>query len=152
MGESMRIDQIATDYETERLDREVEELAAERGCEVVFSDERTLQMDIDNEGDYDLCLSQILRMTDEGLLEHGSREEWRSRSGNRHVQVKLVEPAPEETRILLQALLGSDRVRELLNLRRHRAGLTGKICLFRPLVPVASTAAKEPFLDDDLPF
>ncbi len=59
---------------------------------------------------------------------------WRSRNGNTHVMITLWCGLDVTERIALQALLGSDPMRELLNLRRVLCRAEDPIALFRPAI------------------
>lgn len=118
------------DY-NEVFDEDVERIAEEMGCEVELADDMTLQIDLDNEDDFALFLDQHRRLSRMGLV--GGWTERPSRNGNRHIIVDLFHETSVKERILLQSLLGSDRVRELLNLRRHEAGIENPIRLFKPV-------------------
>lgn len=136
--------------------------AAERGCEVVVSDDYTLQLDIDNDKDYAFFFEQFERLTkyvaivnphpDDLEFEPNPWIEWRSRSGNRHITIKLKNPMNVVERIMLQACLGSDRVREILSYARSLNGEPHPVLLFKPLPK--QLAVKEPKQltagDDDL--
>jgi hypothetical protein len=50
----------------------------------------------------------------------------KSKSGNTHVYVTLPEPLPVFERIALQAILGSDAKREMLNFIRAKRGDSGE--------------------------
>lgn len=126
--------------------------AADRNCTIEHADDKTLQLDLDSEAAYEVYLKQVVRLRELELLpvdvtldEFASVR--RSRSGNRHVIIKLFRPLPAEERIMLQALLGSDPVREALSLARVRAGNLFPILLFVPK-PVEEVVVS----DNDLPF
>lgn len=97
--------------------------AARLGLDVVFPAADELQIDIDNEVDYDVFRRHI------GILEqHYCTElepkETSSRSGGecKHITVKLPHKVSNTERILLQAVLGSDRTREVLSLLQEWNG------------------------------
>lgn len=81
--------------------------------EVVVADNFHLQIDCDNMDDVKYCLKQMK------ILSHAVSIEGykitKSKSGNRHVIIKLTNPYAQWERIAMQACLGSDRVREILN-------------------------------------
>lgn len=54
----------------------------------------------------------------------------RSKSGNAHVYIKLNRSLTGFERIVVQALMGSDRVREVLSALQLQAGSKGCTCLF----------------------
>lgn len=115
--------------------------AAERSCEVVIADDRTLQLDIDNDDDYSFFMSAFPRLQKYvGVVDPYPENdwanpwtEWKSRSGNRHITITLAKPLDVTTRIMLQACLGSDRVREILNYARFLSGEPKAVLLFKPL-------------------
>jgi len=123
------------DYDTESLQE-----AISLGLEVVYADDHTLQLDIDSEADYLIFKDNLARLRDMGALHlrgdgyNDAVEEWRSKSGNRHIQIHLDEhyDLPVSERIQMQAILGSDRVREACNMRRVIEGIEKPIRLFRP--------------------
>lgn len=111
--------------------------AAQRECTIELSDETTLQLDLDSEEAYGVYFKQVQRLRELELLSLDPYLDdpvtvRRSRNGNRHVIIKLARALPVEERILLQALLGSDPVREALSLARVRAGNLHPILLFVP--------------------
>lgn len=57
---------------------------------------------------------------------------WKSHGGNTHVVLTLYRKLSPQARIALQAVLGSDPIRELLNLVRVENGCRDPIALFRP--------------------
>lgn len=107
-------------------------VAEERNCDVVYADDSVLQLDIDSDEAYERYRIVRDRLYAEGLLNYRKTEEWRSRSGNRHVLIHLWDEVPVRQRILLQALLGSDLTRELLCLIRFNRGVEKPVRLFRP--------------------
>lgn len=70
------------------------------------------------------------------------REAWRSPGGNCHVLLTLDRDLDPTTRIALQSMLGSDPMRELLNLRRVLCGADDPIALFRPGAITKTDAAQ----------
>lgn len=111
-------------------------LAREKGFTVVESDEYTLLLDIDSDADY-AWLAAMLPILNSACPNMGAliREEWLSKSGtHRHVKVSVCELLSVEERVLLQAVLGSDRKRELLAYSRILKGVRDNniSTLFRP--------------------
>lgn len=103
----------------------------------VPSDARTLQFDIDRADDLVLFhrvlpwISCIFHETGIGLralsyVQSRSRSHW-------HVTIKLRKPLRIIERIALQAICGSDRVRELCNYERYRARSAYPILLVDPV-------------------
>jgi hypothetical protein len=100
------------------------------GLIVYRSNAKTLLVDLDTEESrrqYAVVLP-ILAKT------HGAKEDdrWISRGGNAHRVVKLDKPAGILTRLGLQAMLGSDGVKEALSLQRAQLGISEPSILFRP--------------------
>lgn len=69
-------------------------------------------------------------MTDYFPIE--SAEAWRSHGGNTHIVLTLTRELSPEARIALQAILGSDPIRELLCLARVDNDCKDPIALFKP--------------------
>jgi len=124
------------DYNSNRLSDEfARQRADEKNCTIEYSDDYTLQLDIDSETAYDTFHEQLHLLEDLDLLgiAPGSLfEERRSRNGNRHITIKLRDPLPITERILLQACLGSDLKRELLAYAGVLKGQNNPVLLFRP--------------------
>lgn len=82
---------------------------------------RMLQLDLDTHAALKLFLQQLPWFS---CIMHESKQELRavsltrSRGGNWHAEIRLSKPLPVITRIALQAVMGSDRARELCNLER----------------------------------
>ena len=122
------------DYNSNRLSDEfARQRADEKNCTIEYSDDYTLQLDIDSETAYDTFHEQLHLLEDlELLVTERSFEERRSRNGNRHVIIKLRDPLPITEHILLQACLGSDLKRELLAYAGVLKGQKNPVLLFRP--------------------
>jgi|GEM_PF-1851326 len=90
--------------------------AKANGLVVVVPEADELQLDIDNETDYLVYLSNTERF-DQHIESIQYAKERPSRSGNgKHITIKLANVLLEpDKRILYQLFLGSDRVRELLS-------------------------------------
>ena len=82
--------------------------------EVVVADDLHLQIDCDDVDDVKFCLKQMKILAHAVTIE--GYKITKSKSGNRHVIIKLAKPYAQWERIAMQACLGSDRVREVLNL------------------------------------
>jgi hypothetical protein len=110
-----------------------EQRAIERGQVIEHSTPRVLQIDIDGREAYDR-FEMLLEMW-EGCptLPHlGTITERESRTpGNMHITIELDGDLPVPTRILFQALLGSDLKRELLSLASFYNGHENPIVLYR---------------------
>lgn len=114
-----------------RFDEETEEMTT-AGFDVLLGDDFTLLLDLD--GDVELDARLLDRASELFGVQVDTFEVWTSKSGppNRHARVKLVNPATVVERIALQAMLGSDPMRELLSLARLRRGVAEPVRLFKP--------------------
>jgi hypothetical protein len=92
--------------------------AAERGQQVVLPKANELFIDIDNDDSY-AWFTMACQILDENEIEYTVTQRPPSRSGGEHIYVELTdwELTPLE-RIAFQAVMGSDRKRELLSLLR----------------------------------
>jgi hypothetical protein len=104
---------------------------AERlGCDIVYGNDNTLLLDIDNEEDLHQFDKQYALLNEH--VEMGLPVITASRSGNKHISIKLTQPVSLMERIALQTALGSDRKRELLSILGFRAGQENPVLLFKP--------------------
>jgi hypothetical protein len=115
--------------------RDAYEYAANHGLEVIESDDKHLQLDID------VPFGDKPPMSEErnaawALLYRDFAPDMedrvlyvRSPGGNTHGYVKLAvdQPLPHDVRVALQAILGSDPKREILNLLRIHGPNPGRI-------------------------
>lgn len=89
------------------------------GMEVVLPQDNQLQIDIDNEESYKVYLGNLVRyklhFADNPVLFTEEKPSKSGKEGKRHITVTLADPISNEQRILFQALLGSDPVREMLS-------------------------------------
>lgn len=93
------------------------------GLEVIYPAADELQIDIDNEHSYRLYLNQKC-ILNKFVGIAGTRETY-SKSGNPwklHITIKVNHNLTTLERIGLQAMMGSDRVRELLSYVQYREG------------------------------
>lgn len=114
---------------------DVMEQAKEKGFDVIQAGPNQLLLDLDTHADA-VRYERLLPAFKEHL---GAVEiaRWNSKSGiGTHVLVQIREELPEVERILLQAALGSDGVRELLAHRRLKRGIKNVSRLFKPKVQV----------------
>lgn len=131
---------------------------AERlNCDILYSDDKTLLLDIDSDDDMDFYNQQMDMLIDSNLLTpwYDHAEHLRSKSGKRHIVIHLKLALPLLQRIMLQALLGSDRRRELLTWMGSLKGQQNPCLLFRPRVREEEALVETQELppeDDDLPF
>ncbi len=113
--------------------------AEKKGCEVEIAQPNTLQIDIDSEEAYAFFEQQIDVLASLGTVDFETYTVRPSKNGlpRRHITVLLTEPLPMETRILLQAVLGSDRKRELLAYTGFLRGQDNPVVFFRPKAKAA---------------
>lgn len=119
----------------EYIDEDVEELANNINCEVVYPEPNQLQIDVDSEN---ACAYFWKRLTEikKDLGWVCKVETWSSKSGppNRHFVVTVKDRQfPIWERIALQTMLGSDPVREGMIAMRHLRGAKFPCRLFKPL-------------------
>ena len=93
-----------------------------------IADENELQLDIDNEEQYEHF--QRMRPAVEEMFDVTDIVETPSKSGNRHIRLFTAYNLSVPERIALQALLGSDPKKELISLRRWLNGDPVPILLF----------------------
>jgi hypothetical protein len=105
------------------------EAAAERGQIVVRPGSYDVQLDIDSEQDLSIMEGQLNLLRENGI-QIGEVRRTTSRSGNKHVYLRLPRHLTNTERIALQATLGSDRKRELLSLLRVWGGNSEPTLLF----------------------
>jgi hypothetical protein len=123
--------------------------AEDHNLRVEVADDYVLQVDIDNTQAWNFFVAQydIVRKFAPWVSDFQITT---SRSGtdnneiHRHVYISLREETPELDRILLQAVLGSDRRREFFNYLRHRAGEPRPVLLFEaPAEPAEKKAPRK---------
>jgi hypothetical protein len=110
-----------------------ERRARQRGQIIEPSTPRVLQIDIDGREAYDRFEAMLeLWESCPTLPRLGTITERESRTpGNMHITIDLDGDLPVQTRILFQALLGSDLKRELLSLASHMNGHENPIVFYR---------------------
>ena len=90
----------------------------QEGYSIFYPEENELLLDIDSENDLQRCKLSISRMEDE-LQEALPFSVFKSTTpGHYHISIKFPRKIDMLERIALQAVLGSDRVREMLSLFR----------------------------------
>lgn len=112
---------------------QIEAVAAKHSCSVVVAKDNELQFDLDELGDK-RKLTDFVNDHLSQKYEVISTEFWDSKSGNRHAVVTLKSELPTCERIALQAMGGSDPIREFAALQCHKAGSPHPILLFKPLL------------------
>lgn len=131
-------------YDDPMCRKKIFEAAEAAGCEVVVCQEDEIQIDLDEPWKLDESYTSI-RTTVMALLPRdilpsvfswvsfGGAEAWKSRHGNTHVVLKLkIQRFSPAEKCVLAVCLGSDPVRENLNLKRIKDGSPNPIALFRP--------------------
>lgn len=127
--------------------------AAIENLEVVFPTRYELFVDLDTELSYQMFIRQF-QIFQKFIDSDSEYFEEPSKSGlpKRHVTVGLSRPVQDETqRILFQALLGSDRVRELLGYVQVNNG-DPHPTLFLEKIVGAEFSDGSVLTDDDIPF
>lgn len=115
-------------------DEYAEMKARMKDCFCEHADDTTLQLDLDGEAAYELYHRQANMLSELGILHIKNAVQRRSRNGNRHVTLTLNHPLDIQSRIMYQALLGSDIKREMLSLAGLLKGRqVHPILFFRPL-------------------
>jgi hypothetical protein len=127
------IDDEAPDYThetTEKFAAVVAKAIAE-GFTVVRSDDTHLLLDLDSPA----ALAQYQRVLPLIEEKYGTAQQiqsWRSRGGNTHVYIELEKPLDLRLRLMLQAALGSDGVKEVLSMVAVDNGVPEPSLLFMP--------------------
>jgi hypothetical protein len=104
--------------------------AEEKGFKVIRSTSTTLLLDLDNGAAHDRYRKVFASL--KKVFNLRQIDEWYSKSGvGRHV-VLVCDELSFESRVALQAALGSDPVREGLAIARFRAGVDEPSLLFKP--------------------
>lgn len=126
----MKIDEDSGD---DRNLPELKMLADERGCELIPPQPDQLLIDIDQPIDsgLDQMNQRIYELIDR---EYGVRkkEKWASINGRAHYRLTLWRDINDTERLFLQAVLGSDPVREFFGWRRMTNEHECPSVLFRP--------------------
>lgn len=123
------LDEFADEYDDlSQESHESAQLAAiAAGYEVVKRQPNQLLLDLDS-GFIDPGI--LRRLRSEGLVKR--RQQWQSKSGNLHTLITLNRDLSPVEALLLQALLGSDPLRELLGLLRVWNDVPEPSVLFKP--------------------
>jgi hypothetical protein len=119
-----------SDYLTpEILEKDIQG-ALKRGFIVVRSTPKTLLCDLDSGAAEDQFWDNINQV--DRFHQIIRIESWKSKSGKKHIHVELEEGLEVPERLILQLMLGSDPMRELLGLQRYRNGCNEPSLLFKP--------------------
>jgi hypothetical protein len=111
----------------QRNAEEVHEVATSLGMEAFLPEPNEIQVDLDKDAKLHAGILQLLN--DNGLpLSVGLTTI--SKSGNKHVYLTANRSLSDSERIILQACLGSDPVREVLSMIRIACGSTAPTALF----------------------
>lgn len=109
------------DYTIDLTFKEQQVKASEAGCTIKLPKSNELFLDIDNVEDFAFFKKHITDLGD--LVQTWNFTESKSGKGHYHIIVTLNRKVKSLTeRVLLQAVLGSDRVRELISWRRLDSG------------------------------
>lgn len=92
--------------------------AERKGCEIVQPKPNELFLDLDSAADRAVFDKQLAILKRHYVVKWVNVRPSKSGGERRHAVVTLQNPVDEKTRIFLQALLGSDRTRELLGFIR----------------------------------
>lgn len=120
-----------THYLTD-LYRDLNDVARAKNCSVVFPEPNQIQLDIDSYDRLQVYRGMFAAMGD--FISIPEPEFQSSKSGGSHYHVTVTFPVDlnEWQRIALQAILGSDPMRELLNALRLMLRGKSESCLFVP--------------------
>ncbi len=119
-----------SDVTVEDVQEKIIEIAASKGLKCVFPEEDELQLDYDNPdsdmGAYDKVLTCLGNhdWVVKGWLKTTSA------GGNAHYYVKLDKPMQVLQRMIVQAAMGSDPIREVLSMVRHSHKSPQPLALF----------------------
>lgn len=120
----------------QRNKEDVEIEAEKLGLIAIFPEARELLLDLDNGADINITVRGVIER--EGSWKVLSELITHSKSGKgRHAYMLLDRYISDHNRILIQACLGSDPVREALSLIRLEAGATAITALFETKLQAA---------------
>lgn len=129
-------------YEIVRSKGDLEAIAEERDCGLLYPRDDEVFLDLDDKTSQDRYYEGLRFINDLLPKLILSTKEQPSRSGGNkiHVILKLNQPIMPELRLALQAALGSDQKREILNISRFIICGDPQDCL----MPPKAKAEKEP--------
>jgi hypothetical protein len=113
----------------------LKEIEAKGEFEIIFPDDFTILLDIDSEEAYNRYKTMFKKFCEYFALKENGLEEYFSISGppKRHVIIRIEPPKLNKfQRIALQAILGSDPMKEFYSLERVRQGIENPIFLLKP--------------------
>lgn len=116
----------------QRSKEEAVKIAEEKDLEAFFPLEDEVFLDIDSKeyAPRQAVIEALFNAGEENSIAVMDELVTTSKSGNKHVYLRLNRKLSPLTRLVLQAVLGSDPVKEALTLLRIRAGGTGAVALF----------------------
>jgi len=117
----------------------MDEEARAVGCVVVEAKDRDIFIDLDSQQDQ-YVMEAILALFRENLQHIEVVKISRSRNGNKHAYLRASWPLTATERVLLQAVLGSDRKREALAYLRILDNAPIVSCFFEKADADSSTA------------
>lgn len=113
----------------QRNAEEVEAIAASLGLVCFIADDRELQLDLDN-NKIPVHLARVTEVLEQNGWSVVDTLRTTSKGGGAHLYIKMGVAIGPLQRIALQAMLGSDPVREVLSMLRLSAGATASTALF----------------------
>ena len=131
----MELTRMETEEYTKITQAQAIKTAIRNGFSVIEGYENTLLLDLDSH--YDISYFKFIFPVFQSYVKCSIKDEWRSKSGKgKHMVIKLEEPMPSlECRSMCQAILGSDRIHELLSFFKNyvKEGAES-VVLFKPPV------------------
>ena len=120
------------------FDRDADEIAEEKGCYVVFPKQNQIQLDIDTKEQSEMFTKRLADFSNTTFLTFEVVSKIKSSSGKPHhwhITIDVFEndeprKLSETERICLQFSLGSDPVRETMNVMRMFRGVKNPTRLF----------------------
>lgn len=101
----------------EQCEQKIIKEGLEGKYEVMIAEDNMLQIDCDTIEDVKFCMKRLMILTK--VIKVDGYKITKSKSGNRHVIIKLDKSYNIYERIAMQACLGSDRMREILSLANY---------------------------------
>jgi hypothetical protein len=111
-------------------------LASDNHCDLLIATDQQLFLDIDSQAAYDQyrqMLPNLKRIYPViGIDEYVSRNKSLDGFLKRHIIIELLDPLTISERIALQAILGSDPMKEFLSIARDCKEIDIPVCLLKP--------------------
>jgi hypothetical protein len=117
-------------YGLHRTKQDIEEVAEAKCLVCIFPEDDELTLDIDRPFKREELNVRVIETLENNGVHVVSMIETKSKSGNKHVWIKLDTQMPVEARIALQAVLGSDPIRETLSMLRYLAKSEAALAMF----------------------